>query len=121
MPKTTIVWFRNDLRIRDHEALLDATHRADRVIPTYCLDPRHFGTTQWGFDKTGPFRARFLLESLQDLRQSLQELGGDLVVRQGRPEDELPALVKETNADAVHCFEEIGTDARPSLVGVVPG
>ena len=87
---TTLVWFRNDLRIRDHEALLDATRRADRVIPVNCLDPRHFGTTQWGFDKTGAFRARFLLESLHDLRQSFRELGGDLVVRQGQPADVLP-------------------------------
>ena len=110
MSQTTIVWFRNDLRTRDHEALLDATRRADRVIPVYCLDPRHFGTTQWGFDKTGPFRARFLLESLQDLRQSLQGLGGDLVVRQGTPEDIIPDLAKQTGAEAVNCFEEVGTE-----------
>ncbi len=108
--KTTLVWFRNDLRVHDHEALLDATRRADRVIPVYCLDPRHFGTTRWGFDKTGPFRARFLLESLQDLRQSLRDLGGDLVVRRGQPEDVIPKLAKQTGAERVHGFEEVGTE-----------
>jgi hypothetical protein len=54
---SALVWFRNDLRTLDHEPLTRALADADRVIPVYCLDPRHFGTTRWGFEKMGAHRA----------------------------------------------------------------
>lgn len=38
-----------------------------------------------GFDKTGPYRARFILEALTDLRSRLRDAGSDLVVRIGKP------------------------------------
>lgn len=38
-----------------------------------------------GFDKTGPYRARFILEALSDLRSRLRDAGSDLVVRIGKP------------------------------------
>jgi deoxyribodipyrimidine photo-lyase len=107
-----LVWFRNDLRTRDHEPLARADADADRVIPVYCLDPRHFGTTRWGLEKTGAHRARFLLESLADLRAGLRDLGGDLVVRRGRPEDVIPDLVRRTGATAVYAHEEPMSEER---------
>lgn len=48
-----------------------------------------------GFDKTGPYRARFVLEALADLRQRLHAAGSGLIVRVGRPEEVLPALAKQ--------------------------
>lgn len=38
-----------------------------------------------GFDKTGPYRARFILEALADLKARLREAASDLVVRIGKP------------------------------------
>ena len=35
-----------------------------RVVPVYCVDPRHWGVLPHGFPKTGVHRARFLLASL---------------------------------------------------------
>ena len=110
MPSTAIVWFRNDLRIRDHEPLRSAATHYDRVVPIYCFDPRHFGTTMFDLPKTGPIRARFLRESVEDLRASLQALGTNLLVRQGRPEDVLPSLVSSTDASAVLHFQEVGPE-----------
>ncbi|KAK3039600.1 hypothetical protein RJ639_029299 [Escallonia herrerae] len=49
-----IVWFRNDLRVLDNEALFKAWISSEAVLPVYCVDPRHFGTThKFGFPKTG--------------------------------------------------------------------
>jgi len=43
------------------------------VVPLYCFDPRHFkGTWHFGFPKTGPFRAKFLIESIRNLREQLK-------------------------------------------------
>jgi len=109
---TALVWVRNDLRVRDHEPLRYAAEAHDRVVPVYCFDPRHFGTTMFGLPKMGAVRARFLRESVADLRASLRDRGGDLVVRAGRPEEVLPALARDTGATEVVQFQEIGTEER---------
>ena len=107
---TTLLWLRNDLRLHDHEALADALAGANapggRLVAVFCLDPRGFADTRWGFAKTGPFRARFLLESLADLRASMRARGGDLVVRRGAPADVIPALVREHGVASVHLHAE---------------
>lgn len=51
---TAVVWFRNDLRVLDNEALYKAWVSSEMVLPVYCVDPRLFGTTYYfGFPKTG--------------------------------------------------------------------
>jgi len=82
-----VVWFRNDLRLEDNETLTRALQQGKEIIPVYCFDSRHFESTSLGFAKTGAFRAQFLLESVADLRQSFQKIGGDLVILHGGPEE----------------------------------
>jgi deoxyribodipyrimidine photo-lyase len=106
---TAIVWFRNDLRTRDHEALTKAIRSAETVLPVFIFDPRVLSAdarTTLGFQKTGAIRAQFILESLHDLRTSLQARGGDLLVRHGNPESVLPALMQEFSAQAIYFHEE---------------
>jgi len=112
VPSTALVWIRNDLRVRDHAPLRYAVDHFDRTVPVYCFDPRHVGTTMFDLPKMSAIRARFLRESVQDLRSSLQERGSDLVVRNGRPETVLPDLVRQVGADEVLMFQEIGTEER---------
>ncbi len=107
-----LVWFRNDLRIEDNEILLEATRKADKVIPVYCFDPFYFKATASGL-KTGPFRAKFLIESVANLRDNLRALGSDLIVRQGSPDEIIPQLVDEYHVNEVYhhrevAFEETG-------------
>ena len=68
-----IVWFRQDLRLHDNEALTEALQHCDKIIPVYVFDTRTMlgKTRQFGFPKTGKFRAKFILESVEDLRRSL--------------------------------------------------
>ena len=114
MIKTALVWFKTDLRIEDNETLVKAIAQSEKVIPVYCFDESHFETTEYGFKKTGSFRAQFLLESLQDLEGKLRELGSGLLIVQGKPEVEIPKLVQEYKAQKVFAkrevaFEEIQT------------
>jgi deoxyribodipyrimidine photo-lyase len=107
MKRRAIVWFRQDLRIHDNEAIVNALRMADEVIPVYIFDDRVFkGTTRFGFPKTGAFRARFILESVADLRQNLQRLGTDLVVRCGLPEDILSDMARRYQCSWVICNRE---------------
>lgn len=80
------------------------------VLPVYCFDPRDYGKSSSGFDKTGPYRATFLIESVSDLRRNLQARGSDLVVRIGRPENVLLDVVKAVGADAVYMHREVSHD-----------
>ena len=58
-----------------------------QVVPLYCFDPRNFVATPWNNPKTGAFRAQFLIESVADLKRSLQQMGSDLMVHMGTPEE----------------------------------
>lgn len=109
-PKTILIWYRNDLRVHDHEPLHRALQTQADIIPLYCFDPRHFGQTSFGFPKTGNFRAQFLLESVANLRHSLQQLGSDLVIRQGLPEVIIPELVNALDIDAVSYHREVTSE-----------
>jgi len=108
--KTILVWFRNDLRIHDNEILLEAILKASQIIPVYIFDPRYYTKTDFGNLKTGKFRAKFTLESVADLKLSLQNLGGDLLVLSGRPEELLPQLVKEYHVDEVYHHREVASE-----------
>ena len=94
--KTIIVWYRNDLRIHDHPALATAVADATRVVPVFVLNDELLRG-----DRASSNRNRFLLESLTDLKHSLQKLGADLVIRHGNALDELQKLVDETGAETV--------------------
>ncbi|KAJ4758302.1 Cryptochrome DASH [Rhynchospora pubera] len=102
-----IVWFRNDLRVLDNEALLRGWAESEMVLPVYCVDPRLFGTTHYfRFPKTGALRAKFLIECLSNLKENLRSKGLDLLVRYGKPEDIIPSLAKACCAHTVYAHKE---------------
>jgi deoxyribodipyrimidine photo-lyase len=101
-----LFWFRNDLRLHDNEALVKAAEMGD-VIPVYIFDERQFKNHRVGFKKTGVFRTQFLLESVADLRQNLQRIGSNLIVRVGKPERILADLAEDFECEAVFASKEI--------------
>lgn len=107
-----LVWFRNDLRVRDNEVLTKAALAGKEVIPVYCFDPRMFERTNLGFAKTGSFRAKFLIEALDDLRKSLRKLGADLIILKGKPEEEVLSLAIKYQAQAIFYSEEVTSEER---------
>jgi deoxyribodipyrimidine photo-lyase len=108
--KTILVWFRNDLRVHDNEILLEAVKRSANIVPVFCFDPRYFTDTKYGTKKTGVFRAKFLLEGVNGLRQSLQKLGGDLLIRMGMPEEILPEICQQYHISEVYHHREVAAE-----------
>lgn len=89
----SVLWFRRDLRLSDHPALLAASDEGDGVVvPLFVIDPR-----LW--DRAGDPRRAYLAASLRALDDSL---GGHLVVRYGDPADVVPAVADEAAAGSVH-------------------
>jgi deoxyribodipyrimidine photo-lyase len=105
-----ILWYRNDLRIHDHEALWKASEKTSEVVPVYIFDPRLFKEHDLGFPKTGKLRHQFLIQSVKNLQVNLQKIGSNLIIRTGFPEDILPQLAKEIQADEIYTSEEITSE-----------
>jgi deoxyribodipyrimidine photo-lyase len=114
-------WFRNgDLRLHDNPALHTSSSICQKTnsdcVPVFCYDPRIFGDaarSEFGSLKCGPKRAKFILEAVQDLRQSLEKKGSKLLIANARPEDvfkELESAVTERRTKVVYqdevCTEE---------------
>ena len=98
---TTLLLFRDDLLLHDNPTLVAATRDEDGFVPLYVFDDRDYGETRYGTKKTGRHRARFVRESVEDLRSSLRDRGGDLAVRRGKTENIIASLVDEYDAEEV--------------------
>lgn len=95
-----IVWFRQDLRLTDNPALLEAARSGLPIVPVFILDDenagewKHGGATRW-----------WLHHSLTALDASLNN---SLIVRKGRAEEILPKLIEDVGATSVYwnrCYE----------------
>ena len=94
----SVIWFRRDLRLADHEPLLEGCRRGT-VLPLFILDPALLFHPE-----TAVARVAFLLESLRALDHDLRRRGGRLLVRRGDPATELVAVVKAAAADRVIAY-----------------
>jgi deoxyribodipyrimidine photo-lyase len=107
MATTALLWYRRDLRVADHRALTLAVREFDRVVPVFVLDDAllhgRFASTP---------RTAFMLGCLRSLDEALRERGSGLVVRHGRPEQELVALAAEAGAQAVLWTSDVAPYAR---------
>ena len=92
---TTVVWFRNDLRLADHAALSHAVERGT-VVPVFVWSPDEEG--EWA---PGGAHRWWLHESLTALDAGLRDKGSRLILREGASLDELKAVCHATGADRV--------------------
>ncbi len=107
VPSAAVVLLTRDLRVHDHPALSRARSHADTVAPLFVLDDRILGA---GY--AAPNRLRFLIDSLQDLRRSLRQRGGELFVRRGDPVDQAVRLARECHAGAVYSSADVSAYAQ---------
>ena len=114
--KNNLVWFRNDLRVHDNAVLSEACKTDGKVIGLFCLDPKQFEVNPFGFKKTEKFRAKFLLETLTDLKIKLESHNIDLLVFYDNPESIIPKICKSYNITDIFLQnewtqEEVHSDA----------
>ncbi|NKQ55234.1 deoxyribodipyrimidine photo-lyase [Amycolatopsis sp. K13G38] len=90
--ETAVLWFRRDLRLDDHAALLSATERADKVLGLFVLDERLLRPS-------GAPRVAFLYGCLRELAD---QLDGRLLVVHGDPVTEVSKAARAVGAASVH-------------------
>jgi len=101
-----LVWFRNDLRVNDNNSLFQACKKSGKVLGVYFLDPRQFETNKYGFKKTEKYRAKFLLETLRNLKNNLAEKNISLLIYHDLPENILPKLIADYSISTVFLQKE---------------
>ena len=55
---TGLIWFENNLRVKDNKALFEACEKHEQVIAVYCFDPRKFKKNM-DFQKQGNSELNF--------------------------------------------------------------
>ncbi len=109
---SSIIWFRNDLRLTDQLAVATAAS-AGPVLPVYVLDDETPG--MWTM---GAARRWWLHHSLLRLDADLRAKGARLLLARGRPETVLPALADAVGTGVVHALSHVESYARDQEVAV---
>lgn len=91
----TIHWFKKGLRLHDNPALLHAVNTSKTVYPVFVFDEAFI--FQQDKDNAGKKRLLFLMDALQDLRNSLKKIGSNLYIFMGDTQSVLKNKVKEWN------------------------
>ena len=98
----SIIWFRRDLRLGDHPALLTAAERDPAAVALYVLDERLAAPS-------GKPRLAFLHGCLRALDE---QLDGRLLVVRGDPVDLVPRVAAAFGAASVHVSADAGPYGR---------
>jgi deoxyribodipyrimidine photo-lyase len=93
---TTILLFRQDLRLHDHPALTAAAQRG-AVIPVFVLDDEVCG--DWSM---GGASRWWLKQSLLNLGSTISQSGGELILRRGDTVTALKDIQSQSGADAIY-------------------
>ena len=114
--KRGLVWFTEDLRVDDNETLLKAIEENEEVLPIYFLPNTRL--EQLDIPRIGNTRMTFIKESLNNLRTQLQQIGGDLLVIEGPPEDHITGLCKLYNIRKVYTKKQVGSEEKTAQQSV---
>lgn len=96
MTAPALVWLRQDLRLSDNPALRAAADTGRPLVIVYVLDDDT--PCRWA---TGAASRWWLHHSLRALAADLAKRGASLILRRGRADAIIPALVEEIGAAAV--------------------
>jgi len=92
-----LVWFRRDLRDYDHAAFAQALIQASHVFCVFIFDTDILDQLEDKADR----RVEFIWESVRELKDSLRDRGGDLLILHGSARAEIPALANKLGVQAV--------------------
>ena len=95
--RPAIVWFRNDLRVSDNQALSEAVAAGRPVICLYIFDQLGVGAKPMGAAQRW-----WLHHSLLSLGARLATSGARLILRRGAPSDVLDEILSASGAARVY-------------------
>ncbi|MEO1718930.1 MAG: FAD-binding domain-containing protein [Pseudomonadota bacterium] len=109
-----IVWFKRDLRVVDHQPLVEAARRGP-VLPLLVVEPEW-----WSEPDMSERQYAFYCECVAELATALSRVGLSLLVRTGRVTDVLSEISRSAQIGGLWSHEETGgawTYTRDQSVG----
>ncbi len=103
---TSLIWFRNNLRVHDNTSIKNDLENHTKVIAVYFFDPTLFQMDEFGFQKTAKYRAKFLLETIIELKYNLADLNITLLTYFKSPEDEIHKICDAFEIKKVYTQKE---------------
>ena len=116
--QTSLVWLNNNLRSQDNLVLKSALEQSERTIALFCIDPNLFEVGHYGFKKMDVFRAKFLLETLTELKLELEQLNVTLLVYFDQSKTVIPKLVEQYNISNIYLEKEWTYEEALEIQGV---
>ena len=102
----SLIWYRNDLRVDNHSGLINAIRNSDKVLGFYCFNPKMFELNELNFHKTDNYRAKFLIESVENLKTELKKNNISLIIKIGDPVEELTNIISKKNINHIYFQNE---------------
>jgi len=94
---TSIFIFRRDLRLYDNTTLILADQQEEKIIPIFIFDPHQLERN----DKSNNC-VQFMVESLKDLKNQLQNIGSDLHTCYGNPWEVIDKLIDKWEVNHIY-------------------
>lgn len=107
---TGLVWFKNDLRLHDNEALTKAIEECDELVFCYAMEKSNYKKLDLGFKKCDINRFKFLEQSVVDLQDHLDKLGGHLLIGSDSAAQFLPELVEKYDVSDIYAEQEYASE-----------
>ncbi|MDA1269575.1 MAG: deoxyribodipyrimidine photo-lyase [Bacteroidetes bacterium] len=101
--KISVVWLKRDLRLSDHQPLAQAIAAGFPILLLYCFEPSLVNAPQ-----SSARHWRFVYQSLQDMRERLAQIKGDILVYDGEVKDAFLQLLGVFSIDQVYSHQETG-------------
>ncbi|MEX1188315.1 MAG: deoxyribodipyrimidine photo-lyase, partial [Bacteroidia bacterium] len=105
-----LIWFRNDLRLHDNEALHRAILTKNELLPVYIKQRKISRGLPFLEREESSYKRLFLEESLFELNNSFNKIGGDLLIKEGNALDLIPKLCLKYSIDEVFASFEYAND-----------
>ena len=93
----SIFWHRRDLRLEDNAGLYHALKSGLPVLPIFIFDKHILDKLENRYDK----RVDFIHQQLAEIKKQLNDLGSDLLVLYGTPEEVWPKITNQYNVKKV--------------------
>lgn len=97
MHKTTVFWFRRDLRLTDNTGLHQALASQHKVLPVFIFDTNILSELP-----QNDARVSFIYETLQKMNSFLTKYGSGIKIYIGSPKSVWNTIIKEYSIDCVY-------------------
>lgn len=99
-----VVWFRRDIRLHDHQPLVEALRYGEPILPVYIADP-----SLWKNSELSVRHLQFIMEGLTELQESFHHRSGTVYVSIQEVEDVLATIYEAFGEFTIHTHEESET------------